>query len=249
MGTVLQERIRERLAATGQKARGASLAAGLGPDAIRTILDGRSLSPRAERLQAIAAALQCDVRYLLGVIDMPFQFEGDEELKVAEELTQLPPRFGRRPKLAQLQLLPIRDRVQAGAWLAMDENNQIEPKLSSTVRDPRYPSVDQWLSEVMGDSMNALGIFEGDLVHIVELIGSGWYPRTGDIVEVERIRFDGAERELTIKQVEVTGPNTALLWPRSTNPRWSEPLSLGSDEEGLEVRIRGFMINLVRRYA
>lgn len=243
---MLQRRVRERLDHLAMTARAASLLAGQGPDAIRTILDGRSLSPRAKRLQAIAAVLQCDARYLLGVIDTPFEYDEREEVEVAALLL---PGALTKPH-AELALLPVRGRVQAGAWLALDESGQVEPTMSATVRDPRYPHADQWLSEVVGDSMNQLGILEGDLVHIVELIGSGWYPRTKDIVEVVRTRFGGSEREITLKQVEVTGPDTVLLWPRSTNSRWRDPIPLGVEgEDDIEVRIRGFMINLVRRYA
>lgn len=153
--------------------------------------------------------------------------------------------------LPQIALLPIRNRVQAGAWLAIDELAQEEPRPSSTIRDPRFPHADQWLSEVVGDSMNVLNILDGDLVHLVDFIGSGRYPTTGDIVEVERIRFQGAEREVTLKQVEVTGRETMLLWPRSTNPRWRDPVPVPGDVGGeeVEVRIRGLMINLVRRFA
>lgn len=62
----LAERIRERLEATGKTARGASLEAGLGPDAIRIILDGRSVSPRMATIAALAPVLECDVAYLMG---------------------------------------------------------------------------------------------------------------------------------------------------------------------------------------
>lgn len=63
----LAERIQERLAATGKTARGASLEAGLGPDAIRIILDGRSVSPRLATITKLADALECDVAYLAGM--------------------------------------------------------------------------------------------------------------------------------------------------------------------------------------
>lgn len=67
----LKARISERLSATNQTARGASLKAGLGADAIRIILTGRSISPRAENLSALAGALNCDIRYLLGEVEEP----------------------------------------------------------------------------------------------------------------------------------------------------------------------------------
>lgn len=151
----------------------------------------------------------------------------------------------------EIQLLPIRDAVRAGAWLAIDDIDQSPQKLSTTARDPRYPAADQWLAPVIGDSMNERGILDGDLVHIVDANAIGYYPRTGDVVEVERVRFQGSERELTLKEVEV-GPDGLLLWPRSTNPKWREPIRLtdGFTDGGDDavVSIRGLMLQLIRRF-
>lgn len=146
--------------------------------------------------------------------------------------------------------LAIRDRVQAGAWLmADDDHSQVEPATYPAVKDPRFSYADQWMSEVVGDSVNALNIFDSDLVHCVDIASTGYSPRTGDVVEVERLRFDGSERELTIKQVEVT-PTGILLWPRSTNPRWRDPLEMTeglNQTEGVQVRLRGLVLASVRR--
>lgn len=145
--------------------------------------------------------------------------------------------------------LIIRDRVQAGAWLTADDSDQSEPRRWPFARDPRFPHAEQWLSEVVGDSVDRLGIFNGDLVHCIDVEGSGWALQSGAIVEIERLRFGGAERELSIKQVEIT-PQGVLFWPRSSNPRWTEPLSLTDGAEGdeFEVRVRGFVVQSIRRF-
>jgi SOS-response transcriptional repressor LexA len=146
--------------------------------------------------------------------------------------------------------MTIRDAVQAGAWLAADDVGQDEPRRWPAARDPRYPNADQWLSEVRGDSMTAAGIFDGDLIHCVSVM-SGYYPKSGDIVEVERLRAQGALRELTVKQVEVL-PDKVLLWPRSTNPRWRDALVMteGLDDGAeIEVRVRALVVASIRRHA
>jgi transcriptional regulator with XRE-family HTH domain len=153
----------------------------------------------------------------------------------------------RAPELA---LLPIRDTVQAGAWLAADDYRQDQPASHPVARDPRFPQAHQWLDEVRGDSVNLLNIVEGDLVHCVDAVEIGYYPRTGDVVEVERLRFGGQERELTLKQVEVSEAGV-LLWPRSTNPRFRSPLELNADTgdgEEFEVRIRSLVVASIRRF-
>jgi SOS-response transcriptional repressor LexA len=121
--------------------------------------------------------------------------------------------------------------------------------MSTTVADPRFPQADQWISEVGGDSVNQLGILDGDLVHCVWYEAARGAPQTGDIVEVERIRYQGALRELTVKQVEVVG-NQIRLWPRSTNTRWTDPIVItdGAVEgEEMEVYIRGLVLAVIRR--
>jgi SOS-response transcriptional repressor LexA len=150
-----------------------------------------------------------------------------------------------------LGLLPVRGTVQAGAWLEVDAHDQRDVEMVAGAKDHRFPLADQWLSVIRGDSMNDLkpsGIFDGDLVQCVDAISIEYQPRTGDVVEVERIRFQGRERELTLKQVELTAKGV-VLWPRSTNPRWQQPLRiLGEGDAGddVEVRIRGWVIKLIR---
>ena len=150
---------------------------------------------------------------------------------------------------AATSTLPIRDRVQAGAWLMADDSSQVEPRRHSFARDPRFPHADQWLSEIFGDSVDRLGIFDGDLVHCVDFEGAGVALQSGQIVEIERLRFGGQERELSIKQVELT-PQGPLLWPRSSNPRWQTPLSMTSDAGNDEVlvRLRGLVVQSIRRF-
>lgn len=148
------------------------------------------------------------------------------------------------------ELLPIVDAVQAGAWLLMDETSQVAPAVSNLAPDPRFPHARQWVSTVQGDSMNMLNIVDGDWVHCVEAADIGYYPRSGDIVRVERLRFGGQERETTLKQVEVTA-DAILLWPRSSNPRWKSALELKAglaDSEEIEVRIRALVLATIRRF-
>lgn len=153
--------------------------------------------------------------------------------------------------------LPIRDRIRAGSWAIADDLSQRMPKRWPAAKDPRFPHAEQWLDEVDGDSMNALidasgrpaPILDGDLVHVVDAVGIHYFPKTGDIVEVQRTRGDG-ERELTIKQVEVTRGDV-LLWPRSTNPAWQTPVPYRPEndpDEQVEVRIRGLVVGTIRRF-
>ncbi len=147
--------------------------------------------------------------------------------------------------------LPLRGKVQAGAWLETDDLDQSEPQSFPVAADRRYPHAPQWLSMVVGDSVDQLGIFDGDLAQFVDAIAIDYKPRHGDVVEAERLRFDGALRELTIKQVEIDQDGAVRLWPRSNNPKWKDPLVLdhgAEGEDGIEVRVRGVLLRSIRSY-
>lgn len=145
--------------------------------------------------------------------------------------------------------LPMVGPVQAGAWLAIDDSSQEEPPMMAAAADRRYPHARQWLREVRGDSMNARNIYPGDFVHIVELTGAGINLNTGMIVEVIQSRDGGSLREITLKEVEIEGPGRVTLWPRSTNPRWKDPVRLGDDTGGdVEVQITGLLIAKITRF-
>lgn len=74
---LLLSRIEERLTATNQKPEAASKKARLGRDFIRTIQRRPDTWPRADNLVKLAEALECDVRYLLGEIDIPLPIEAE----------------------------------------------------------------------------------------------------------------------------------------------------------------------------
>lgn len=154
--------------------------------------------------------------------------------------------------------LQFRGDIRAGAWLETGDTDQREPEIYPASPDPRFPRAAQWLRRVTGDSMNALtkgglpaGILDGDVVHVVDAIATDYKPQTGDVVEVERSRFQGAEREITLKQVEALGRRKFLLWPRSTNPRWKDPINyvegVGAGEE-IEVRVVGKVLQVLRQF-
>lgn len=148
-----------------------------------------------------------------------------------------------------LQQLPLVGQVRAGAWLAIDESSQEEPVMLTAALDARYPHARQWLREVVGDSMSAKGINDGDLAHLADWAGTGLELSNGQVIEVTRYRDGGELREVTLKEVEVKGLGHYLLWPRSTNPRWKDPIVLnGEDDGGVEVRVTGLLLASIRRF-
>jgi hypothetical protein len=174
--------------------------------------------------------------------------------KLAQAAGTAPPEV-RRPAEIQLvpKFLPVRYRVQAGHWLEVDDYAQtFVSEFSHPVSpDPRFSDWPQWLEEVVGDSVN-LKIAPGGLAHVVDAIDMGYSPRDGDWVVVERRRAGGMLRERTIKQVAVRPDGVVELWPRSSNPKWTEPLNLSAGSNGdepVEVEIVGLVIGAYSPFA
>ena len=150
--------------------------------------------------------------------------------------------------LAHVKLAPrflsVRYRVQAGLWMEDDAQAPVEEIEYAVLPHPRFAQWPQWLELVVGDSAN-LKVPEGHYVHVVDACEMGYAPKTGDWVIVERRRDQGAVRERTVKQVEVQDDGV-VLWPRSTNPKWSKPVDLTNGtrrgEEGVEAFIVGYVI-------
>lgn len=218
----LVDRLNERLAATGQSARAASIRAGLGPDAIRNVLTGRSGSPKMSTVRALAQALDTTIPYLMG--------ETDRKARLAVD-----------PATAAFVSLPVSHTVAAGPWHAVDDYVDDEPETLLVQSVPGFEGCPQWLERVQGDSFNKL-ISPGSFVHVVDAIATGYEPRSGDIVVVVRSRAQGALVERTLKQVELTSAGIEL-WPRSHNPRWDKPIliteGLQDHEDDVEVRVAG----------
>lgn len=231
MVSINRDRLRQIIAEKQTSARALSLAVSTNSTLVRDILTGKSKNARGDTMAKIAEHLGVAVEELMTGVDVP----------VARSA----------PQLVEL---PVRGEVRAGAWSQV-EDDQSEPETHPAARDPRFPKAAQWLSIVRGDSMNALvrngrpaGIYDGDMVHCVDAVDADYRPRTGDVVEVERRRFQGRERELTLKQVEVSEQGV-LLWPRSTNPRFQEPLPYREgDSSDVEVLIRGWVISSLRSF-
>jgi transcriptional regulator with XRE-family HTH domain len=226
MITIDRERLKAVIAERQTTARAVSRAVGDNDTLVRDILSGKSRNPRSDTLAKIADFLEVPVReFVTGADATPAE---------AQE------RFAE---------LPLLGPVQAGAWLMIDDTSQEEPETYPAAHDRRYPQARQWLREVQGDSMNARNIFPGNIAHIVELIGSGVNLNTGMIVEVTRTRDGGSLREITLKEVEITDQGKVLLWPRSTNPRWKDPVRLDDGASGdLEVEITGLLLATITRF-
>lgn len=235
--SVLQSRLAERLELLKLKPAPLAKTLGLSDSFIRDILRGKTKSPRADSFEKLAAALETTADYLLGKTDSP------SILAPAVAIS------GPRPVFA--------GDVQAGRFLAVDEFNQDPDGVPEWVlSQPQYAQVRQYAWRARGDSMDKAGIHDG--MWIVGADAADFIDRYGDIesgelVVVERTRFQGAERELTVKEVRFYRDRYELH-PNSSNPE-HKPIIVPHDHsvsgDGEEVKIIGVVLtaytNLRRR--
>lgn len=139
--------------------------------------------------------------------------------------------------------------VQAGTFLPVDEHFQQDdfavPEF--VLRQPDYARVRQYSYQVRGDSLNAAGIEDGmwivaaDYSDFIDTYGE---VESGELVVVERTRFQGAEREMTVKEIRFYRDRYELL-PRSHNPVHKPivvPHNHNASGDDIEVRIVGVLL-------
>lgn len=213
----LADRIRDLIEQRGAKVAALERDAGLEPDTIRNILRGNIREPGATKIYAIARVLGVTVEFLLGE---PQLGEGES-----------PPGS-----------LPVLFKTGGGAWVQVEDYAQDGLGEREGAPVYAYRRFRQWYEILDGDSMNRL-YPDGTYLQVVDTVDMGYEPKSGDIVVVERCRDGGFLRERSVKQVEVYR-NRIELWPRSTNPRWKEPIVINDhpDDETVEVRIVGLVL-------
>lgn len=192
----IKDRIRQRLKALDLSMREASKAAGMHPDTLGKILQGKSQHPRGDNLSKLARVLKVSEAWLTAT---------EDDSPPEESISGV--RFG--------------GVVEAGAFRPDDGLNQDhEYRYIPMAPDRRYPAAEQFAFQVVGDSMELAGIVHGMYVLAVEI--HAWervhgQPGDGRLVIVARTRDHLPERELTVKRLRIYMDRYELQ-PESPNP-------------------------------
>lgn len=136
----------------------------------------------------------------------------------------------------------LRGTIAAGVWLEHDEAPQLTEAVP--IIGGRWGSLEQFGYRVRGNSVDKLRIFDGDYVICVPYFDARRWPVQDDVVVVERRR--GVTIERTVKQLALTADGCEL-WPRSTDPKFQEPIPIkrtgeGEEPDGTTVEIIGLVI-------
>lgn len=224
-------RIERRLVEIGRSAAAVSKEGTGKADAIRKIYNkaraNEEFNPRSDTLQGLAKALGRSVGWLTG--EIPHESLG--------------------PTVTVRSDLTYAGKVEAGLFRPVDEYfNQDEDwdRPPGLVRDPAFPKVRQYAWQARGNSMDKAGIRDGqwivgaDAADYIDMHGD---IESGDLVVVQRLRFGGSERELTVKEIRYYRDRYELH-PRSSDDRY-QPIIVKNDHsaEDEEITIIGVVLS------
>lgn len=142
---------------------------------------------------------------------------------------------------------PVVGEAAAGVWREEDVWD-VGKYPDVPVASGYYSSLPQKAFRVSGSSVDLLRIFDGDFVICVDYWEVRTSPQDRDIVVV--LRRQGALVERTVKQIVVKA-DVIELWPRSTDPRYAEPLIVPREHDtdgGSSVEIEGLVIGGYRDF-
>lgn len=220
-------RVEQRLKALGITAAAASLRAGLSRDAIRNMQraakDDARQGVSTNTLVALAPVLETTVSWLLG--------ENDKGPVITTD---------------DVGLVPFAGIAQAGAFFDVNLYPDDRKRFVRISKDPRYARAKQLAWRIEGDSMDSAGLYPGMFVLGVDYEDfKSIYKRYlegGDIVVVERLRFNGQEREVTIKRYVEESEDVWLI-PESKNPKHMAIMLLSDHDQigGETVKILAYV--------
>jgi SOS-response transcriptional repressor LexA len=225
-------RIERRLSEIGRSASAVSEEATGKKDAIRKIYNaaraGEEFNPRVDTLQGLARVMGRTVGWMTGEEESPSSLS---------------------PPVAASGDLAYAGIAQAGLFRPVDEYfNQDEAwdRPDGLMRHPSYPRARQYAWKVGGKSMDLAGIADGqwivgaDASDYVDQYGD---IESGDLVVVQRTRFQGSERELTVKEIRYYRDRYELH-PRSSDPSF-KPIIVANDQtaDDEEVTVVGVVLS------
>lgn len=191
---------------------------------------------RPKKLREIAKELCVSEQWLLG--ETPNSRQLDEKRAQKNTGAQDTP----------LSLLQITGYVRAGTWQEVDMMGQDDHEIHSAAPDPRFPTSEQFLLRVRGDSMNAATpapILDGYLLKCVSFAAWATDLREGQTIIVHRIKDQGGLIEATVKKVSVDAGDY-VFYPQSTNPA-HRPIRIpkNGDSDREEVQVIGIVLDII----
>lgn len=137
--------------------------------------------------------------------------------------------------------IPLVGNVQAGVW---KEANGDDPQWISVPIPHEFLKLRAYALRVVGTSMNTI-YPEGTILICCHLEELNEQPRPGKRYIIENINPHG-EIEQTVKEFQRDETGRPWAWPRSTDPRWQQPVPLDSGRDGHTISVRARVVYALR---
>lgn len=220
------DRLKSVIAEDRRTAKELSLLAGLGQNYVQQMVK-RDQPPKVETLDKLLAVLGQEAAAFV-------RDSIKSTLGTPVTISGTPPKFA--------------GIVQAGEFRPVDEyfNQDPEGVPVFVLPHPRFPKLRQYAWKAVGNSMDLAGIADGmwivgaDAADYIDGVGD---IESGDLVVVERTRYQGAERELTVKEIRYYRDRYELI-PRSSDPA-HQTIVVRHDHsahDDMEVRVIGVVL-------
>lgn len=141
--------------------------------------------------------------------------------------------------------IAVTGKVAANAWLSVEDMDFGYDDIEYVPSASGYPIELQFALKVEGNCLNKIA-GHGDRLICLDMVKTGIAAEDGDLVIVEKSRFEGQMIERTAKRLRRTADGYEL-WPESTDPAHQEPIKLDRPDNGDHVRIIGKVLWIMRK--
>lgn len=171
----------------------------------------------------------------------------DELLKMREFFGSQPPslKLDLNPITANIETIPVRGKVAASAWMDVEEMDFGWDDMEPVPTISGYPKELQFALMVDGNCLNKKAD-HGDVLICLDIIGANEGYKEGDLVIVERKKYDGQMVQRTAKRVRKTAKGYEL-WPESNDPAHQDPINISEMTPGETVSVIGRVLWIFRK--
>lgn len=134
------------------------------------------------------------------------------------------------------QLMTVRGEVAAGVWREVVDLD-LDP--IPVAAHPGFPASAQYALMVRGNSINRVAS-DSEYLHVVDVLGSGIQPQSGDLVIVQKHRHGAAEA--TAKRLVLENGNPPALKFESNDPKYQGTMPLEAGDAETEIVITAIVI-------
>lgn len=149
------------------------------------------------------------------------------------------------PIKSPIGAVPVTGKVAANTWLSVDDMDFGYDDIEYVPSASGYPVELQFALKVEGNCLNKIAN-HGDRLICLDIAKTGIAVEDGDLVIVERSRFEGQMIERTAKRMRRTADGFEL-WPESHDPAHQEPIKLNRQDNDDAVRIIGKVLWIMRK--